>query len=161
MADRPPGEIDGGAARAVFSSLISAWVDLTRGCSDAYFSSRVASLASRAARRSLSAWRAARPGIPAESFPPFRPASRRGDRKSTRLNSSHLVISYAVFCLKKKKESIITTLLQYARNRRCHRAHPLGGRIQLVVLHDLRATARTSRLMESHTHDVDNVAIRQ
>src|SRR5256885_5940031 len=30
---------------------------------------------------------------------------RRGrDRKSTRLNSSHLVISYAVFCLKKKKK---------------------------------------------------------
>src|SRR5205807_10276216 len=27
----------------------------------------------------------------------------KGDRKSTRLNSSHLVISYAVFCLKKKK----------------------------------------------------------
>src|SRR5256885_5939391 len=27
------------------------------------------------------------------------------DRKSTRLNSSHLVISYAVFCLKKKKKS--------------------------------------------------------
>src|SRR5256885_4583372 len=32
-----------------------------------------------------------------------RGAVRRGDRKSTRLNSSHLVISYAVFCLKKKK----------------------------------------------------------
>src|SRR5256885_10803908 len=29
--------------------------------------------------------------------------SYRRDRKSTRLNSSHLVISYAVFCLKKKK----------------------------------------------------------
>src|SRR5256885_5243661 len=28
-----------------------------------------------------------------------------GDRKSTRLNSSHLVISYAVFCLKKKKKN--------------------------------------------------------
>src|SRR2546426_6979892 len=28
---------------------------------------------------------------------------RVGDRKSTRLNSSHLVISYAVFCLKKKR----------------------------------------------------------
>src|SRR2546426_426457 len=28
-----------------------------------------------------------------------------GDRKSTRLNSSHLVISYAVFCLKKKKRT--------------------------------------------------------
>src|SRR2546426_523167 len=31
------------------------------------------------------------------------------DRKSTRLNSSHLVISYAVFCLKKKKKIIIVT----------------------------------------------------
>src|SRR5690606_39928195 len=31
--------------------------------------------------------------------------SRRGDRKSTRLNSSHVKISYAVFCLKKKKTS--------------------------------------------------------
>src|SRR5256885_7418945 len=30
-------------------------------------------------------------------------AGARLDRKSTRLNSSHLVISYAVFCLKKKK----------------------------------------------------------
>src|SRR5438034_5247237 len=29
---------------------------------------------------------------------------RGGDRKSTRLNSSHTVISYAVFCLKKKKK---------------------------------------------------------
>src|SRR2546426_8406301 len=32
-----------------------------------------------------------------------------GDRKSTRLNSSHLVISYAVFCLKKKKKSRLRT----------------------------------------------------
>src|SRR5256885_960133 len=31
-------------------------------------------------------------------------ARARRDRKSTRLNSSHLVISYAVFCLKKKKK---------------------------------------------------------
>src|SRR5256885_12143189 len=31
------------------------------------------------------------------------------DRKSTRLNSSHLVISYAVFCLKKKKRPRATT----------------------------------------------------
>src|SRR3712207_8383484 len=30
------------------------------------------------------------------------------DRKSTRLNSSHANISYAVFCLKKKKKSILT-----------------------------------------------------
>src|SRR5947207_14335697 len=32
--------------------------------------------------------------------------SVRPDRKSTRLNSSHTVISYAVFCLKKKKKTI-------------------------------------------------------
>src|SRR3712207_7562697 len=32
-----------------------------------------------------------------------RPRGRRQDRKSTRLNSSHANISYAVFCLKKKK----------------------------------------------------------
>src|SRR6266571_628377 len=32
-----------------------------------------------------------------------RPAALWGDRKSTRLNSSHMSISYAVFCLKKKK----------------------------------------------------------
>src|SRR3989454_5631857 len=35
------------------------------------------------------------------------------DRKSTRLNSSHLVISYAVFCLKKKKHNILQLLLVY------------------------------------------------
>src|SRR5437870_8818923 len=33
----------------------------------------------------------------------------RGDRKSTRLNSSHVAISYAVFCLKKKKKTIKNT----------------------------------------------------
>src|SRR2546426_3427841 len=36
---------------------------------------------------------------------------RQEDRKSTRLNSSHLVISYAVFCLKKKKIIKTTRLL--------------------------------------------------
>src|SRR2546426_3732204 len=38
--------------------------------------------------------------IPRPVGGPLRPI----DRKSTRLNSSHLVISYAVFCLKKKKQ---------------------------------------------------------
>src|SRR5256885_9526933 len=46
------------------------------------------------------------------------------DRKSTRLNSSHLVISYAVFCLKKKKNIENTPhhqSTQYTRQRRAHR----------------------------------------
>src|ERR1022692_3283565 len=51
------------------------------------------------------------------------PSCHRSDRKSTRLNSSHLVISYAVFCLKKKKKKIKTDAEQrrqvvHAR-RRC------------------------------------------
>src|SRR5437588_7326076 len=40
------------------------------------------------------------------------PQRRRRDRKSTRLNSSHTVISYAVFCLKKKKNKHKTTRTQ-------------------------------------------------
>src|SRR5436190_4889725 len=36
---------------------------------------------------------------------PRAPQAAPGDRKSTRLNSSHTVISYAVFCLKKKKQT--------------------------------------------------------
>src|SRR2546426_1824855 len=49
----------------------------------------------------------------------YRSWDERGDRKSTRLNSSHLVISYAVFCLKKKKKR---------KQRRCeqrstHKSH--------------------------------------
>src|SRR6266850_5830967 len=44
------------------------------------------------------------PGAGRSGNPAGTPRHRRGpDRKSTRLNSSHLVISYAVFCLKKKK----------------------------------------------------------
>src|SRR5256885_11801097 len=41
------------------------------------------------------------------------------DRKSTRLNSSHLVISYAVFCLKKKNSnvSIVSVLRVCSRSR--------------------------------------------
>src|SRR2546426_3377065 len=49
------------------------------------------------------------PGPPARSLPGERRGVGRSrparDRKSTRLNSSHLVISYAVFCLKKKKNN--------------------------------------------------------
>src|SRR5688500_19922190 len=39
------------------------------------------------------------------------------DRKSTRLNSSHLVISYAVFCLKKKRRSTQTIATEMGVSR--------------------------------------------
>src|SRR5437667_5890217 len=44
-----------------------------------------------------------------------RPSDGSGDRKSTRLNSSHITISYAVFCLKKKKKP--QTTLQKPQKR--------------------------------------------
>src|SRR2546422_8413030 len=42
-----------------------------------------------------------------------RPEHNDTDRKSTRLNSSHGYISYAVFCLKKKKNKYINTTMLY------------------------------------------------
>src|SRR5437764_11263414 len=55
-------------------------------------------LLSRSARRSA--------GRPFSGSAPASAARDRADRKSTRLNSSHRCISYAVFCLKKKKKKI-------------------------------------------------------
>src|SRR5256885_12759663 len=46
------------------------------------------------------------PGEVAGDVADVPPGRLPGDRKSTRLNSSHLVISYAVFCLKKKKRAL-------------------------------------------------------
>src|ERR1039457_7280393 len=57
-------------------------------------------------------------GILYEAAPRIRPP--RVDRKSTRLNSSHLVISYAVFCLKKKKKTKNTTHAHAMSMAMCH-----------------------------------------
>src|SRR5437899_3621953 len=56
--------------------------------------------------------------------PAFPVRARAADRKSTRLNSSHLGISYAVFCLKKKKRQDRANAPQYSlepTNARCPR----------------------------------------
>src|SRR5699024_2169478 len=52
---------------------------------------------------------------------------RPGDRKSTRLNSSHVSISYAVFCLKKKKnhQSIDTRVSHLTPDSCAFESHPL------------------------------------
>src|SRR5256885_11500781 len=57
----------------------------------------------------------------------------QGDRKSTRLNSSHLVISYAVFCLKKKKKTHNDT--QFVLISTAHYALPC--RVTLYSLYTL------------------------
>src|ERR1039457_3554891 len=57
------------------------------------------------------------------------------DRKSTRLNSSHLVISYAVFCLKKKNEQI-------PREGRLHSRMALSLHISVrTVAHESKTTS--------------------
>src|SRR5215510_16089073 len=46
------------------------------------------------------------------------PGRGRTDRKSTRLNSSHVAISYAVFCLKKKKQTSMHLYYQQKKKNR-------------------------------------------
>src|SRR2546430_12077908 len=52
-----------------------------------------------------------------------RAAGGHQDRKSTRLNSSHSQISYAVFCLKKKKK--ILTEIPHVNTRRSHTSYSI------------------------------------
>src|SRR5256885_13171916 len=65
------------------------------------------------------------------------------DRKSTRLNSSHLVISYAVFCLKKKKK-------KYKQTYREHTIMTYSLQHMYNTYHTLSTiNINTSRLLES------------
>src|SRR6266540_4396001 len=52
------------------------------------------------------------------SRPPARLPGPPRDRKSTRLNSSHITISYAVFCLKKKTKTIIGYSLKIKKKKK-------------------------------------------
>src|SRR3989454_6896115 len=85
---------------------------------------RAAAGARRQGRAPRLLGRAREVGLPPLVCPPVRVvrrcarpgrSGRRGgaDRKSTRLNSSHLVISYAVFCLKKKKKETTARRISY------------------------------------------------
>src|SRR5947199_6429602 len=51
----------------------------------------------------------------------------KADRKSTRLNSSHLGISYAVFCLKKKVQKGLEWLREHGHRRLTGAGEELGG----------------------------------
>src|SRR3712207_7426984 len=56
--------------------------------------------------------------------PESRRADPRPDRKSTRLNSSHANISYAVFCLKKKKKNTIHNIIYFINTHSMLRLSP-------------------------------------
>src|SRR5256885_6435476 len=59
------------------------------------------------------------------------------DRKSTRLNSSHLVISYAVFCLKKKKNCDIQSIVFTWRLMTSNKCNECKASPYTIVLHIL------------------------
>src|SRR5256885_9404621 len=65
----------------------------------------------RSSRDRRSARTASAPRRPRARRHPRTARARGRDRKSTRLNSSHLVISYAVFCLKKKRQPRLSDTL--------------------------------------------------
>src|SRR5256885_2158237 len=79
-----------------------------------------------------------------------------GDRKSTRLNSSHLVISYAVFCLKKKNAVRMMTDPANADNRRlginrlldwdCAKREPFVTRYRYIAQNDRDQTVRAAAI---------------
>src|SRR5256885_3785003 len=67
------------------------------------------------------------------------------DRKSTRLNSSHLVISYAVFCLKKKEDAIRRDLLAVFDLSLSTEDAPCGGRLKKShAVYSAHAPSRTA-----------------
>src|SRR5256886_13323665 len=82
------------------------------------------------------------PPIPLANAVPAHSTAPRLDRKSTRLNSSHSQISYAVFCLKKKKKTqhdnkhLYTTVPSHEPNQHeqpfCHRDI---FRLSLIIPH--------------------------
>src|SRR3954449_10018759 len=53
----------------------------------------------------------------------------RSDRKSTRLTSSHTLISYAVFCLKKKTKTATTNHLRRPKNQSAHATRLIHRRV--------------------------------
>src|SRR5256885_11099293 len=66
------------------------------------------------------------------------------DRKSTRLNSSHLVISYAVFCLKKKKTNTPVDSASSMPNRNVHALRQVHYPYYQPVRLTLHATSQSS-----------------
>src|SRR5258707_5868214 len=67
-------------------------------------------------------WQASEEVEDDEADPTTGPLIENPDRKSTRLNSSHANISYAVFCLKKKKKQIMKMESQYSNESKYDRS---------------------------------------
>src|SRR5256885_3377417 len=92
------------------------------------------------------------PPTQATTAPGWRSAPRNsGDRKSTRLNSSHLVISYAVFCLKKK--TLVHADIEVGHDK--HRRLQTVGKVE-----GLRAELERFGRILGHQQHVLGIAVR-
>src|SRR3712207_7763950 len=77
------------------------------------------------------------------------------DRKSTRLNSSHANISYAVFCLKKKPTSALDVTVQACILDLLMELQERTGVVILMITHDLgvsRLDRKSTRLNSTHAN---------
>src|SRR6266513_1574963 len=75
----------------------------------------------------------------------------RLDRKSTRLNSSHVSISYAVFCLKKKKKKNKQILLQTKKKKK-HKKQKINQTKINCSYEKHRNRRRVSRWLHQYKH---------
>src|ERR1039457_1564493 len=87
--------------------------------------------ASTSIRHSSSPERPWMPVLAGNAAPPSFPNPASTDRKSTRLNSSHLVCSYAVFCLKKDHLSVVRMRHHLESCMEQEIIHPCGGKPQV------------------------------
>src|SRR5437667_5726062 len=78
------------------------------------------------------------------------PSATPSDRKSTRLNSSHITISYAVFCLKKKKKK---KTLQQRRNKKKEKKEKQKTKATAT---DCDRDYKLNEMKGIHNHDVRN-----
>src|SRR2546426_5482932 len=106
----PSGEPENAVNRSAWTNLMRSHTPwrIALACATASAGAEMSSAYTVASERERASDTAMHPDpVPTSStrgLPMSRTAWR--DRKSTRLNSSHLVISYAVFCLKKKKKKL-------------------------------------------------------
>src|SRR3712207_7957027 len=120
-----------------------------------------AGLRVRAARRGARQARCGRRGLRRRGGArggqgPQDPHRPRGDRKSTRLNSSHANISYAVFCLKKK--IILRLLLLYARqfSQQKRNLNTQGG-VEVSYVFPSMEDRKSTRMKSSHVNRSSDV----
>src|SRR5262245_62728849 len=77
------------------------------------------------------------------------------DRKSTRLNSNHLGISYAVFCLKKKTKTKTTFHSKSYSDTKTHtrtKTHQAQSTIHIMTIASHQQTPRTDHIQPKHKH---------